>query len=147
MAKKSISPEEKEFIREVFEWIQTTAVERGHIPKDWKSYLVEYITSEMRKEGKEVKEASVRRNLNRMIAYYYDTGSQARSGAKYLSYIKNLVNNIKNTYSVAGGMPAQYFISAKEARMYAGEILALHPVPDFDTKMIQVIRFYTEPKF
>ncbi len=45
---------------------------------------------------------SVKRNINRMLSYYFQTGSQARSGRRYLLASKKLTkrNRCRNTLSI-----------------------------------------------
>ncbi|MEM5867462.1 MAG: hypothetical protein QXG39_06050 [Candidatus Aenigmatarchaeota archaeon] len=135
-----ITEDYKLFIREIFEWIKTTGVERGFFKRDWKSDLISYIYEEMRAEGKEIKIESVRRNINRMVAYYYNTGAQARSGRVYLEYIKKLFLKFNEQVILTGGTPAKYFLSVEEARLYRGEITALLDLPDFTSKAITIYR-------
>jgi len=137
---KFIDEQTKEFVKEVFEWIQTTGIENGFFSKNWKEDLINYIQKEMQKEGKIVKKESIRRNLNRMIAYYYETGSQARSGRKYLKYIENLFNEYKEVLVNTNYNIAQYFLTTEEARIYRGNIPVLIDLPDFDTKTITIWR-------
>lgn len=139
--KREIMAEDyKLFIREIFEWIKTTGVEKGFFKRDWKSDLISYIYEEMKAEGKEVKIESVRRNINRMLAYYYNTGAQARSGRVYLEYIRKLFIKFNEQILTGGGAPAKYFLSVEEARLYRGEITALLDLPDFMSRAITIYR-------
>lgn len=140
--KRLITEEEKKFVKEVFEWIQTTGIEKGYFSRKWKDDLVNYIYEEMLAEGREVKKASIRRNLNRMISYYYETGAQARSGKRYLQYIKKLFDKFNEELKLAGYEVAQYFLTTEEARLYRAEITVLVDMPDFKTKTITVYRGY-----
>lgn len=143
MSKKVVIDEQtKRFVREVFEWIQTTGVEKGYFSQNWKNDLVEYIYLEMLKEGKIVKKESIRRNINRMISYYYNTGAQARSGWLYLKYFEKLFDSLNEQIKLAEGEIAQYFLTTAEARLYRGEIAVLEDIPDFKTLTIIVYRTY-----
>lgn len=144
MSKKriTITEEEKEFIREVFKWMQTTGIQKGFIRKDWKGQLIDFIYEEMKKEGKEVKRESIRRNINRMIAYYFETGTQARSGKQYLKYLEKFITSLQETFELAGAIKAQYFLSLEDAKLYVGDITVLYEMPSWRDKMIVVYRYY-----
>ncbi|MEM3871824.1 MAG: hypothetical protein QXE05_04635 [Nitrososphaeria archaeon] len=144
MSKRGIDAETKEFVKEVFEWIKTSGVERGFIRKDWKNHLIDIIAEEMKKEGKVVKRESIRRNLNRMIAFYYETGAQARSGKQYLKYLEKFITSIQESFELAGAMRAQYFLSLEDARLYVGDITVLYEMPSWRDKMFIVYRYYPE---
>lgn len=144
MAKRGIDAETKEFVKEVFEWIKTSGVERGFIRKDWKGQLIDFIYEEMKREGREVKKESIRRNINRMIAFYYETGAQARSGKQYLKYLEKFITSIQESFELAGAMRAQYFLTLEEARLYVGEITVLYEFPSWKDKMFIVYRYYPE---
>lgn len=141
---KRMTEEEKKFIREVFKWLETTGVERGFVRKDWKGQLIDYIYNEMRKEGKEVKKESVRRNVNRMLAFYFETGAQARSGRQYQKYLEKFITSIQEAFELAGAMRAQYFLTLEEARLYVGEITVLYEMPSWRDRMFIIYRYYPE---
>lgn len=144
MSKKriTITEEEKEFIREVFKWMQTTGIQKGFIRKDWKGQLIDFIYEEMKKEGKEVKRESIRRNINRMIAYYFETGAQARSGKQYLKYLEKFITSMQESFELAGAHRAQYFLTLEDAKIYTGDITVLFEMPSWKDKMIVVYRYY-----
>lgn len=134
----------KEFGKEVFEWFKTVAVEDGIVSKKWKNDLIDYIYNKMIEEGKTVKKESIRRNLNRMIAYYYETGAQARSGRRYLNYIKSFLEEIKTTYYKAdpGLTIAKEFLTTEEAKLWRGELRSvLKIIPSIDDELILALRF------
>lgn len=145
MPRRPIDPATRDFVREVFEWIKTTGVEQGYFRKDWKNHLVEIIQEEMRKEGIITKKESIRRNLNRMISFYYGTGAQARSGARYLKYLQRHFDTINVAFCDMGATIAQYFLTTEEARLYRGEITVLRDVPDFARKSIVIYRMPFSP--
>jgi len=154
VAKKTvISEETREFRKEFFEWLQTIGVEEGYIKKDWKSELIEYIQRKMAEEGKVVKKESIRRNLNRMLAYYYNTGAQARSGKKYWSYIESwYLENIKQVWETRimidpNCAPVGSFLKLEHAKDYRGEINVLFIVPNLEEETIDIWRYYPEPAF
>lgn len=134
---------EKEFYKEVFEWIKVDGVERGYFNKNWKNDLIDYIYNEMAKEGKIVKKESIRRNINRMISYYYGTGAQARSGRRYLTYFERLFEEFKQDMLKIEAIKAHEFLTAQEAKIYIGEITVLRSLPDFKSKTISVYRLHT----
>lgn len=145
MPARRIDAETREFVREMFEWIKTSGVELGYFRADWKNHLIDIIAEEMRKEGRVIKRESIRRNLNRMISYYYDTGAQARSGRVYLRYLQRHFDRICSDLCSVGAVVAQYFLSAAEARLYRGELRVLIDVPDFARKAIVVYRLPVSP--
>lgn len=132
-----ISDEEKKFVKEIFDFFEY-AEQRGLIA-NWKKTLAEYIYSE---RGGNVKMSSIIRNINRMIAYYKETGAQARSGKEYLPYIYKYVDKLKNSFELMGATPTQYFVTVSDAKLYAGEIPVLHIFPDVETQSIVVLRYY-----
>jgi len=142
MPKKAITPEEKEFWKEVFIWIENEGVPEGYFTQNWKKDLASIIWRELQEEGKEVKFESVYRNINRMIAYYFDTGAQARSGKKYLPYIEKIMNQIYQDYMDVGGEITKYFLTYEEAKYYQSGLSVLHIVPDPKSKTLTVIRYY-----
>ncbi len=153
MAKKTvISEETREFRKEFFEWLQTIGVEEGYIRKDWKSELIEYIWQKMKEEGKEVKKESIRRNLNRMIAFYYNTGAQARSGKLYWKYIESwYLENVKQVWETRMMIDLNcslvaHFLKLEHAKDYKSEINVLFIVPNLETETIDIWRYYPEPK-
>jgi len=144
MAKKRlITEEEKQFIRDIFKWFQQEAIKEGIVSRKWKDDLIDYIWEEMKAEGKEVKKASIRRNLNRMLAYYYNTGAQARSGKRYLKYIEKF---LRHTYEQYLQLPnvsiAAHFLELEHARDYKADIEILKIVPNIEVKTFDIIRYY-----
>ena len=144
MAKKRlITEEEKQSIKNIFEWFKTEAVKEGIISKKWKDDLIDYIYEEIKAEGKEVKKSSIRRNLNRMLAFYYETGAQARSGKRYLKYIEKF---LRHTYEQYLQLPnvsiAAHFLEIEHARDYKADIEILKIVPNVQTKTFDIIRYY-----
>lgn len=142
MAKKIIiTEEERKFWRDFFEWIQKEAIEEGIISENWKKDLIDYIYEEMKTEGKEVKKESIRRNLNRMIAFYYNTGAQARSGRKYKKYFEKWAKGIYEEYlSLPNVSIATSFIEIEHARDYKGDIAVLKIVPNLTEQTFDIIR-------
>jgi len=142
MAKKRfITEEEKQFIKDIFEWFKTEAVKEGIISKKWKDDLIDYIYEEIKAGGKEVKKSSIRRNLNRMLAFYYETGAQARSGKRYLKYIEKF---LRHTYEQYLQLPnvsiAAHFLELEHARDYKADIEVLKIVPNTEVKTFDIIR-------
>ena len=125
MKRKKLSQEEIEFIREMFIWFEKRAYEQYFIetPK-WKDWLVEQLYKKFWDEGKNVKKESIRRNLNRMIAYYTGQSKQARSGIKYLPYIYEIIDEWKEQLELKG-IRAKEFITVEEM-----EILGYAPHRD-----------------
>lgn len=144
MSKRGIDAETKEFVKEVFKWLETSGIEQGFVRRDWKGQLIDFIYEEMKREGREVKKESIRRNLNRMIAYYYESGSQARSGKLYLKYLEKFITSIQESFELVGAMRAQYFMTLEEAKLYKGEITVLYEMPSWRDKMFIVYRYYPE---
>jgi len=142
MAKKRlITEEEKQFIKDVFEWLQNEAIREGIVSKRWKDDLIDYIYEEMKKEGKEVKKASIRRNINRMIAFYYDKGIQARSGKRYLKYIEGFIEDIYEDYlALPNTSIAAHFLELEHARDYKADIEVLKIVPNMQMKTFDILR-------
>jgi len=144
MAKKRlITEEEKIFIRDIFEWFSNEAVKEGIVSKKWKDDLINYIYEEMKAEGKVIKKASIRRNFNRMLAFYYDKGIQARSGKRYLKYIEKF---LKHTYEQYLQLPnvsiAAHFLEIEHARDYKADIEILKILPNVQTRTFDIIRYY-----
>ncbi|MGB9809316.1 MAG: hypothetical protein ACPLSA_04660, partial [Caldanaerobacter sp.] len=80
MARKEIiDVETKRFRRDFFEWVKNEGVKDGYVRSDWKSELIDYIYEKKQQEGEAVRKESIRRNINRMLAYYYEQGGQVRS--------------------------------------------------------------------
>lgn len=139
--KRIITEEEKKFVRDIFEWLKEEATREGIINRNWKEEMIDYIYEEMKKEGKEVKKASIRRNLNRMIAFYYETGAQARSGKRYLHYIEKYINNVYEEYlKLPNVSVAASFLEIEHARDYKGEIEVLKILPNMREKVFDIIR-------
>ncbi|MGC9080053.1 MAG: hypothetical protein ACP5G1_04920, partial [Nanopusillaceae archaeon] len=136
MAKKEIIDlETKRFRKEFFEWIKNEGVKGGYIREDWKGELVDYIYERKQQEGEIVKKESIRRNINRMLAYYYEQGEQVRSERKYWRYIEEwykekVVNEweTRKAYNPNTQRIAR-FQRLEHARDYAKNINALHIVP------------------
>ena len=146
MAKKRlITEEEKIFIRDIFEWFSNEAVKEGIVSRKWKDDLIDYIWEEMKREGKEVKKASVRRNINRMIAFYYDKGIQARSGKRYLKYIEKFLKSVYEEYLALPNVSiAAHFLEIEHARDYKADIEVLKIVPNTEVKTFDIIRLSSQ---
>jgi len=142
MAKKRlITEEEKQFIRDIFSWLQTEAIKEGIVSKKWKDDLIDYIYEEMKREGKEVKKSSIRRNLNRMIAFYFETGVQARSGKRYLKYIERFIESTYEDYlALPNTSIAAHFLEIEHARDYKADIEVLKIVPNMQMRTFDILR-------
>jgi hypothetical protein len=138
--------EDFEIIKNVFDLIRNEYVNYGEYSQAWKrelareiKYLIELYVH------KEVKEDSVLRNLNRMIAYYEQTGAQSRSGKKYLKYLEMILQERFNyayetAYSLGGGI-AQRFMTLEDARLYVSDIPVLKIYFNPDDKIFYVLRY------
>lgn len=141
--------EDFEIIRDVFDLIRNEYVKYGEYSENWKRELAREIKEIIEiLEGRTVKEESVLRNLNRMLAYYEQTGSQARSGQRYLKYLEII---LQERYDVAFAMSskeegnvAQRFQTLEEARLYVEDIEVLKIYFDPHTKLFVVLRFDSE---
>lgn len=94
---------------------------------DEKTQLVKFIA-----EKRGIKEASARRNINRMINYYLRTGKQSRSGKEYIPLIQEyLQTRYDNTISL--GEFVGEFVNYDMAKEYTSDIpvLHIHFTPDF----------------
>jgi len=133
-------------IRDIFELIRTEYAEYGEYSQLWKRELAKEIKTLIElHEHKEVKEESVLRNINRMIAYYTESGSQARSGKKYLKYLELILqerfnNALEVALSLGGGI-AQRFLTINDARLYVADIQVLKIYFDPKSKLFVVLRF------
>jgi len=138
--------EDFQIIKDIFNLLQTEYIEYGEYSEIWKKELA----MEMKQiielhEHKEVKEQSILRNINRMIAYYEGTGKQARSGKKYLKYIEIILQERFNlAYETAislGGGVAQRFMTLEDARLYIEDIKVLKVYFNPEDKLFYVFRF------
>jgi hypothetical protein len=133
-------------IKDVFELIKTEYVSYQEYSHMWKRELAKEIKQLIElHEHKEVKEESVLRNINRMIAYYTESGAQARSGKRYLKYLETILQErfnfaLETAYSLGGGI-AQRFMTLEEARIYVSDIDVLKIFFDPQTKLFVVLRF------
>ncbi|MGC9077123.1 MAG: hypothetical protein ACP5HT_07820, partial [Conexivisphaera sp.] len=107
-----------------------------------------YIYERKQQEGEIVKKESIRRNINRMLAYYYEQGGQVRSGRKYWRYIEEwykekVVNEweTRKAYNPNTQRIAR-FQRLEHARDYAKNINALHIVPNVNQNVFYVYRYY-----
>jgi hypothetical protein len=138
--------EDFQIIRDVFELLKTEYIEYGEYSHNWKKELAREMKNLIELyEHKEIKEESVIRNLNRMIAYYEQTGSQARSGKKYLKYLEMILQErfnyaFETALSLGGGI-AQRFITLEDAGLYIADINILKIYFDPKTKLFVVLRF------
>lgn len=135
-----------ELIKDIFDWIQKEASQYGDYSGKWKDELSEEIVEYYRQRGKEVKKESVYRNINRMIAYYFQTGSQARSGRRYLEAISEILakkykKNLEIAWTSEGGI-AQEFLKLQDARLYVQDIPVLRIYFDPEKKTWVVLRIY-----
>jgi hypothetical protein len=149
MAKKEIIDiETKIFRRDFFEWIKGEGVREGYIGKNWKDELIDYIYEKKVEEGEPVKKESIRRNLNRMLAYYYEQGGQVRSGRKYWRYIEDWwrekVYNEWETRRVYDPNTQRIgrFNRLEHARDYTKDVNVLYVVPNINQNVFYVYRFY-----
>jgi hypothetical protein len=138
--------EDFQIIKDILDLIRNEYIKYGEYPENWKKELVREIKQLIElDEHKEVKEASVLRNINRMIAYYEGTGSQARSGKKYLKYLEIILQERFNiAYETAislGGGVAQRFLSLEDARLYIADIEILKVYFNPEDKLFYVFRF------
>jgi hypothetical protein len=138
--------EDFQIIKDILDLIRNEYIKYGEYPENWKKELVREIKQLIElDEHKEVKEASVLRNINRMIAYYEGTGSQARSGKKYLKYLEIILQERFNiAYETAislGGGVAQRFLSLEDARLYIEDIEILKVYFNPTDKLFYVFRY------
>jgi len=138
--------EDFEIIKDVLNLIKTEYIEYGEYSEAWKKELAKEIKQLIELyEHKEVKEESILRNINRMIAYYEGTGSQARSGKRYLKYLEIILQERFNmAYETAislGGGVAQRFMRLEDARLYISDIEILKVYFNPQDKLFYVFRF------
>jgi hypothetical protein len=133
-------------IKDVFDLLQHEYIEYGEYSQAWKRELAREIKRLIElHENREVKEESILRNINRMIAYYQESGAQARSGKKYLKYLEMILQERFNTafevaFSLGGGI-AQRFLTLEDARIYVSDISVLKIYFDPSSKLFVVLRF------
>lgn len=138
--------EDFEILRDVFNILQTEYVNYNEYSQAWKRELAREIKRLIElHENREVKEESILRNINRMIAYYEQTGAQARSGKKYLKYLEIILQERFNfayetAYSLGGGI-AQRFMRLEDARLYVTDISVLKIYFNPQDKLFYVLRF------
>jgi hypothetical protein len=138
--------EDFEVIRDIFRLIQKEYIEYGDYSQNWKKQLAREIKELIKTyENREVKEESILRNINRMIAYYEQRTAQARSGKKYLKYLEIILQERFNlafeiAFSLGGGV-AQRFLSLEDARIYVSDIAVLKIYFDPQTKLFVVLRY------
>jgi anaerobic selenocysteine-containing dehydrogenase len=151
MGKKIVEPlldprEDFTIIRDALRLLREEYVIHNIIPEPWKDWLAAYIMDRMyTEEKKRVKYESVIRNINRMIAYYEQSGAQARSGKRYLRYIEDIFSEIylhahQLAYSLGGGV-ANRFMTLEDAREYQAGISVLKIFFDPVEKLFVVLRF------
>ncbi len=138
-----------EIIRDLFDLLRTEYVNYREYTEQWKRELAREIKELIEiHENKEVKEESVLRNINRMLAYYEGRDAQARSGKRYLKYIEIILQErFKNAYEVAhalGGGIAQRFMSLEDARVYTEDISILKIYFNPKDKLFYVFRYPSE---
>jgi hypothetical protein len=138
--------EDFEIIRDLFELLRTEYVEYNEYSNMWKKELAKEIKQLIELyEHKEVKEESVLRNINRMLAYYEQRTAQARSGKRYLKYFEIILQERFNlAYETAlslGGGVAQRFMTLEDARVYQDDISVLKIYFDPTQKLFVVLRF------
>jgi hypothetical protein len=138
--------EDFQIIKDVLNLIKTEYIEYGEYAKNWKKKLASEIKILIKHhEHKEVKEESILRNINRMIAYYEGTGAQARSGKRYLKYLEIILQEHFNlAYETAislGGGVAQRFMRLEDARLYIADIEILKVYFNPEDKLFYVVRF------
>jgi hypothetical protein len=141
--------EDFEIIRDALRLLRTEYIESGWVRKRWRNDVAWYIKHHIQIfEGKSVKESSIIRNIDRMIAYYEQSTSQARSGKKYLPYLekmfKEIYEQVIETARALEGDIAQRFMSLEDALEYKGDIKVLKIVFDPKTKLFVVVRFPTQ---
>jgi hypothetical protein len=141
--------EDFEIIRDALRLLRTEYKDQRFVSSKWKNDVAWYIQQQLKiYEGKSVKESSIIRNIDRMIAYYEQSGSQARSGKKYLPYLEMMFNEIyQKVYETAhalGGGIAQRFMTLEDALEYKGDIQLLKIVFDPKSKLFVVVRFPSE---
>jgi hypothetical protein len=138
--------EDFEIIKDVLNLINTEYIKYREYSTAWKKELAREIKQLIELyEHKEVKEESIIRNINRMIAYYEGTGSQARSGRKYLKYLEIILQerfNIAHEAAISlGGGIAQRFLRLEDARLYIIDIDVLKIYFNPQDKLFYVFRF------
>jgi hypothetical protein len=138
--------EDFEIIRDIFDLIQHEYIAYGEYSYNWKKQLANEIRQLIKTyENREVKEESIIRNINRMIAYYEQRTAQARSGKKYLKYLEMILQERFNiafevAFSLGGGI-AQRFLTLEDARIYVSDIPVLKIYFDPQSKLFVVLRF------
>jgi len=143
--------EDREIIKDMFEWLKKEAVEYEEYGMNWKKQLAEEIQELIYKhEGRKVKFESVYRNINRMISYYYETGAQARSGRRYLKYLEIIFReryqmSLMISQALGHGI-AHRFLTLEDARVYAEDVPnILRIYPDPESKLWVILRYPSQP--
>ncbi|MEM0468918.1 MAG: hypothetical protein QXV47_07315 [Fervidicoccaceae archaeon] len=132
--------------RDKLEWILTDAKQLGLL-RNPKRELIDYIQQMMALEGRQIKRDSIRRQLDRIIAHYMQTGAQARSGKTYMKYIDAFLKELHNKLPATGLVQhvAAEFLTLEDARIYAEGVPVLLPVPNPRTGLITVYRLHSHP--
>lgn len=135
------------FLTNAINYIANPPQQLGRSYNEMRRALIDYVWERMRVEKPSLKRDSVRRNIDRIIAYYTEKGTQSRSGLKYAEHIKQFFReiNIAVQTSQASTNIAAEFLTYDEAMLYSGDITVLIPVPDPDTETIRVYRFQQSP--
>jgi endonuclease IV len=143
--------EDFEIIRDVFDLIRNEYIKYGEYSENWKRELAREIKQVIELlEDRTVKEESILRNINRMLAYYEQSGAQARSGQRYLKYLEIILQEKFDaafalaTFKGEVGGIAQRFQTLEEARLYVEDIEVLKIYFDPHTKLFVVLRFDSE---
>ena len=85
-----------------------------------------------------------------MIAYYSETGAQARSGKRYLKYLEIILKErferaFVTAHALGGGV-AQRFLTLEDAKIYAEPVPSILKIYfDPETKLWYVLRYPSEP--
>jgi hypothetical protein len=143
----SLNPKDDfQVIKDILDLVKTEYIEYGEYSEIWKKELAKEIKQLIElHEHKEVKEESIIRNINRMIAYYEGTGAQARSGKRYLKYLEIILQERFNlAYETAislGGGIAQRFMTLEDARLYIADIEVLKVYFNPQDKLFYVLRY------
>jgi len=91
-------------------------------------------------EKQGIKEASARRNINRIINYYLQTGKQARSGKKYIPLIKEYLSE-RFTNSISAGDFVGVFPDYDLAKEYVADltnVLSVGFTGDFEPYVFRI---------
>lgn len=135
----------EQIIKQLITWILEDAQRQGLLTNP-RTQLINYIHNRILDEGRTIKRDSVRRQVDRIIAYYKGKASQSRRGTTYMQYIADFIKEIRFQVETCGAVEnvAADFLELEQARIYAEDITVLTIVPDPDQGVFTVYRLQSQ---